>query len=135
MPSTQEILDDARKLGEKIAGHDVAKKLESALKALDGDQKAQRALNDYNRHLQSIAEKEQSGRPIEVEDKKKLRDLQNAVVSSPTLRDFQIAQMDYMDLLRKVDEAMTGEVDAPIPGGGGQPAAAQSPLVNPDLGL
>lgn len=138
MASTQEILDDARKLGEKIAEHDTTRKLERALKALDADTKAQRALNDYHRHIQAIAEKEQQGKPIEVADKKKLTELQNVVVTNAALRDFQVAQMDYMDLLRKVDEAMTGEVGLPeetTGGPGGAGAAAQSPLVNPDLGF
>ncbi len=136
MPTTSEIITAAEKLGDLIAQHDAAKKLESALKALQSNVESQRVLNDYNRHLQSLGEKEASGRPIEVEDKRKLESLQRAVVMNPLLRQFQTAQMDYVDLLRKVDDAMLGRssiaAEAGLaPAGGG----AESPLVNPDLSV
>ncbi len=115
MSTTQDILDAARKLGEMISQHDAAQKLESALTKLQDDQDAQKALNDYNRCLQTIAEKEAAGQPIEVEDKRQLESLQAEVIRSPVLRDFQVAQMDYVDLMRKVDEAMAGPRDAASP--------------------
>ncbi len=138
MPSTQEILDAAKKVGQMVAEHDATTKLESSLKALESDTDAQRAIADFNRHLQALAAKEQSGKPIEVDDKRKLESLQQAVVMNIKLRNFQMAQMDYVDLLRKIDDAIvneSGDALAAIGGapgsGGGEPAA--SPLVNPDL--
>jgi cell fate (sporulation/competence/biofilm development) regulator YlbF (YheA/YmcA/DUF963 family) len=112
MATTQEILDAARALGKQIQGHDVARRLETALRALQQDVEAQRVLADYNRHLTALGEKESAGRPIEVADKRKLEELQQKVIMSPKLQQFQMAQMDYLDLMRKVDEAMTGEVEA-----------------------
>ena len=73
------------------------------------DVEAQRAVNDYNRQLQAIGEKEAAGKAIEVEDKRKLEAAQQKVVRHPLLGQMQMAQMDYVDLLRKVDEAMMGE--------------------------
>lgn len=129
MASTDDILSKARELGELIQQHEAAKKLEDVLKRLEQDEQAQRALNDYNRHLQTLAEKQQQGKPIEVEEKQQLEQLQKQVVMNPLLRDFQTAQMDYVDLMRKVDEAMTGRTG----GAGGAGAEATAPLVNPDL--
>lgn len=136
MASTDEILRKARELGELISQHESARKLEDVLKRLEQDAEAQRALNDYNRHLQTLSEKQQQGQPIEVEEKHRLETLQRQVVMSPVLRDFQTAQMDYVDLMRKVDEAMTGQTPggaAGAAGGGAGAAGAGSPLVNPDL--
>ena len=135
MASTDQILQKARELGELIAEHDASKKLADVLSQLEKDQDAQRALNDYNRHLQTLAEKQQEGKPIEVADKQQLETLQKQVVTNPILSRFQMAQMDYVDLMRKVDEAMggqtpTGTGPAGAMGGGG---AAQSPASNPDL--
>ncbi|MEM9790326.1 MAG: YlbF family regulator [Planctomycetota bacterium] len=114
MPDTPAIVAHARRLGEMIADHDAAKQLEAALKALEGDVDAQRALTDLNRHLQAIAEKERDGRPIEVEDKHRAESLQKAVVRSKTLRDLQVAQMDYSDLMRQVQDAIERDTpDAP----------------------
>jgi cell fate (sporulation/competence/biofilm development) regulator YlbF (YheA/YmcA/DUF963 family) len=125
MANTDEILQAAAQLGQMIAEHDTAKKLEAVISRLRADTDAQRALNDFNRHVQSVSEKEAAGKPIEVADKHKLEQLQMAVIRNPILRDFQLAQMDYVDLMRRVDEAMQGQSAAA--------AEAVSPRMNPDL--
>lgn len=108
MPTTQEIIAAAHKLGDLIAEHDAAKKMEAVMGRLKEDTDAQRALNDYNRHMEKVSQLEAQGKPVEVADKHKLQELQNAVVRNPLLRDMQMAQMDYLDLMRQVDEAMGG---------------------------
>jgi hypothetical protein len=62
-----------------------------------------------------------------VEDKRQLERLQKAVVMNPTLRELQMVQMDYVDLMRRVDEAMAGA------GGLEPPSSAASPIVTPNL--
>lgn len=131
MATTDEILDKARELGDLIAEHPSAKKLESVLQRLQGDTEAQRAMTDYERHLRTLSEKQESGRPIEVDDKRKLEKLQMAVIKNPILRDMQVAQMDYLDLMRRVDEAIQGQAPAP---GSGEGAAGGPPLGQPNLG-
>ncbi len=131
MATTQEILDSATELGKKIASHDSARKLEDAMSRLRDDVEAQRLLTDYQRHLQTLGEKESRQQPIEVEDKRKLEDLQGKVIRNTILRDLQMAQMDHLDLMRRVDEAMTGDIEDG--GAQGQGQAATSPLVNPDV--
>ncbi|WP_432798229.1 YlbF family regulator [Poriferisphaera sp. WC338] len=116
MDTTQQILDEARKLGKLIKEQDAAKKLDQAIEALKGDQDAQRVLNDYNRLAAQIAEKEQANKPIEVEEKYQMQELHKSVIMNKVLQDFQVAQMDYADLMRKVDEAMSGGI---APGAGG----------------
>lgn len=130
MASTEQIVAEAKKLGTLIAEHPAAQKLESVLKRLDEDVQAQRTLNDYNRQLQKIAEKEQAGSPIEVEDKHAVENLRNQLIHSPVLRDMQIAQMDYVDLMRQVDQAIAGQAPAG-PGGASQPAP---PVMPPETG-
>ena len=125
MATTEEILKAAKDLGKLISTHKAAEKFEQAVKAIEADTDAQRILTDYQRQAQTIAEKQANHQPIEVDDKQKLEKLQQQVARNKALRDFQMAQMDYMDLMRRIDEAMTGS--AP------EPAAAQAPLTNPDL--
>lgn len=109
MATSQDIVTEARKLGQLIADHPAAQKLEAVLKQLDQDVEAQRILADYNRQLQKIAEKEQAGQPIEVEDKQAAEQLRNKLIRNPVLRDMQVAQMDYVDLMRQVDQAIAGQ--------------------------
>jgi len=129
MATTQEILDAATELGKLIATHDTARKFNDAIKALEADVEAQRVLTDYQRHITAVAEKQSKGLPIEVADKQKLEELQNKVIRNSVLRDFQLVQMDHLDLMRQVDAAVSGIPD------GSSPSAAASPLANPDLGV
>lgn len=117
MSSTEEILRQARDLGRLIANHEASKKLEGAISRLHKDVDAERVLNDYNRIVAKLAQKEMEGRPIEVEDKRHLERLQRQVASNLLLRELQVAQMDYLDLMRRVDEAMTGKEDGGMEAG------------------
>ena len=122
MASTEDVIEQAEKLGELIAEHSVSKSMESAIKALQNDTASQRALTDLNRHASSLEEKAAQGQPIEVADKQKFEQLQQAVAMSPLLANFQRAQMDYADLLKQVDDAITGaapEEAAAAAGGAG----------------
>ncbi|MEM9346844.1 MAG: YlbF family regulator [Planctomycetota bacterium] len=130
MASEQDILEQATKLGGLLAKHDAVKKLASATKAFEADVSAQRAMTDYQRFAESLQQKAQQGSPIEVEDKHKLEDLQQAVITNPLLANMQRAEMDYLDLLRKVDGAIVGAGGAV--GGMAQPGpgpSAGSPIL------
>lgn len=117
MATTQEILASARELGKLIATHPAAVKFEDIVQKLQADVEAQRLMTDLNRHIEALGEKEAQGKPIEVADKRKLEDLQNKMIRHPLLSQFQMVQMDYLDLMRQVDEALTGESPAAAPGG------------------
>jgi cell fate (sporulation/competence/biofilm development) regulator YlbF (YheA/YmcA/DUF963 family) len=106
MATTEEIISKAEELGKMIANHNAAQQIEKVAQKLEKDIEAQRALNDYNRCIAKIGERESQGKPIEVEDKRILEKLQQQVIMNPLLREFQVAQMDYVDLMRRVDEAM-----------------------------
>ncbi|MEM1099809.1 MAG: YlbF family regulator [Planctomycetota bacterium] len=108
MSDEHTILDAADALGKLLADHPITQKLEGLLKQLDADTDAQRLMNDLNRHNQTLAEKQTKGEPIEVDDKRKLQELQQNVAMNSILRDLQMAQMDYVDLMRKVDERIGG---------------------------
>lgn len=126
MASEQDILEQATKLGELIAAHDAVKKMTSATKAFEADTASQRAMADYQRFAQTLQQKAQAGGAIEVEDKANLEKLQQAVVTNPLLANMQRAEMDYLDLLRKVDGAIVGS--------GGATAEAMPPQGPPQTG-
>ncbi len=112
MSDTSQILAAATSLGRMISEHPAMKKYRQVLEAVREDTQAQHLLADYSRQMDLIQEKESQGRPIEVEDKRRLSDLQGRVAMHPVLRDMQMAQMDYVDLMRKVDEAMASGGEA-----------------------
>lgn len=135
MATTQEIVDAAHSLGQLLASHSAVSDIESSVKALQSDVDAQALLNDFNRFVNVLGEKEASGQPIEVADKRKLEALQSSLATNLTVRRFQTSQMDYLDLRRKIDEAIDQELapaaaTAPPEGPGGGPGAG-SPLIHP----
>jgi len=132
MASEKEILEQATKLGEMLASHDAAKQLESATKAFEADVNSQRAMTDYQRFAQTLQQKAQSGGAIEVDDKRKLEQLQQGVITNPLLANMQRAEMDYLDLLRKVDGAIVGAGGAAT--GAAMPGAGAPPAGSPILG-
>jgi cell fate (sporulation/competence/biofilm development) regulator YlbF (YheA/YmcA/DUF963 family) len=109
MPSTtQEVLAAAQKTGELLAEHPTYQKLEALEKRLQEDTEAQRLLSQYERHAESLAQKQANGQPIEVEDKRKLQQLQQQLAMHPLLGELQMAQMDFLDLSGKVRQAIFG---------------------------
>ena len=115
MANTDEILRSATDLGKLIAKHKASIQLEDLVKRLRDDTDAQHILKDYNRQVQNISEKEQGGKPIEVEEKHQLEKLRAKLIQTPILRDFQMVQMDYLDLMRRVDEAIQSPITPPQP--------------------
>ncbi len=111
MADTPQIIDVATRLGRLLAEHLAVVRYRELLKAIREDTDAQRLLADYSRQMDAISEKEHAGQPIEVQDKHRLADLQSRVAMHPQLREMQMAQMDYVDLMRKVDEAMASAGD------------------------
>ncbi len=105
-PTTAQLIEKATELGNLIAQHAATSSYREVNEALNSDVDAQRLLSDYNRHLQTIAEKEAAQKPIEIEDKKRLNDLQGKLATDPILSKMQIAQMDYLDLMRHIETAM-----------------------------
>ena len=105
--SKQEILDAARKLGEFISRSDESIKYKNALESLNENIQAKNLIDDLNRHIEYISEKEARQQPIEVEDKRKLEKLRGDVAQDPLLRNLQLTQMNYVDLMRQVDQAIS----------------------------
>jgi len=103
----QDILDTATKLGRMISESQPVTTFHSLLDNLKQDKDAQRLLDDLNGLTEKLAEKEGNVQPIEVEEKQQLEQMRTEVAQHPLLSKLQVAQMDYVDLMRQVDEAVT----------------------------
>ena len=131
-PDEAAILDAAGALGATLADHPAVKELKSASKAFADDKLAQQAMIDFQRAYQTIAEKQQAGQPIEVSDKQRLETIQNQVIGNPQLQRVQTAQMNCVDLLRKIDQKLTAAAGLDqsalaTPGAGAPTAGAPGP--------
>jgi cell fate (sporulation/competence/biofilm development) regulator YlbF (YheA/YmcA/DUF963 family) len=121
MATTQEIVQAAEALGKLIAGHPAAQRFEAAVQKLQQDSGAQRVLTDFNRMVEKLGQKEAAGQPIEVPEKRELERLRGELIRTSLLQELQVAQMDYVDLMRQVDEAMGGKDPLRDEGKAGKP--------------
>jgi len=105
-----EIIDQARKLGSMIAQSAPAAKLREAKAALNQDTAATTLLTEYQKQAMKIGQLEEQNKPIEVEDKRKLQETQSKLVSMDVFKKFTAAQVEYIDIMRKVNEALRKEL-------------------------
>jgi len=102
----------ATRLGKAIADSPQAAALRAARDVLNARPEIAAMLQDYHQQAEKVAKLEEEQQPVEVEDKHKLQSLNDQLVSSDAFKQFQAAQVDYVDLMRKVDEALRKELAA-----------------------
>ena len=118
-----DILRRAEDLGRTIREHPRYKRLMEADERVRADKTATGALEAYNKAALKIAEKEHRQQPVEVEEKRELERLHRAVVANETVKAFMRAQADYAELMKRMNDAIYGELK---PSGEG-PATTSSP--------
>ena len=123
MPDTNEILDAANKLGQLVAQHPAVAKYRDAQRAVAEDPDANRLMSDFNRLLENAARMEAQGMGITDAQRHQLESLQTQLASHLKMKSLQLAQVEFIDLLRKVNQAVQRQVQdaagaAQAPAGG-----------------
>ena len=101
-----DILEEARRLGDLIRRHPRYRRLREADARVRDDGAATEALDAYNKAAVAVQQKEARGRPVEVEDKRNLERLRDAVASNDTVKAFSTAQVDYAEMMQRMNEAI-----------------------------
>ena len=60
--------------------------------------------NEFNRQLETLARQEQSGMPVTDAQRTTLEQLQSRIVSHIKVKALNLAEVDFMDLMRKVSQ-------------------------------
>lgn len=97
------IVEMAEKLGKAIAESPAAAKLRECRKALDQQPDVLATLKAYQEQSEKVGRLEEEKKPIEVEDKHRLQELHDKLVAGDVFKQFTAAQVDYVDLMRKVN--------------------------------
>jgi cell fate (sporulation/competence/biofilm development) regulator YlbF (YheA/YmcA/DUF963 family) len=127
---TQQLMQDAEKLGRLVAQHPAVARYKSAQKAVADDPEASRMLADMDRQIESLSRQEQSGLPISDAQRAALEAAQNRVVSHIKIKNWNMAQVEFIDLLRKITQTIQrqlGDQPAGGAGDGGRPSGAGAP--------
>jgi cell fate (sporulation/competence/biofilm development) regulator YlbF (YheA/YmcA/DUF963 family) len=102
---TQQILQAAEKLGQMLKEHPAVERFKSAQKSVAEDAEASRLLAEFERGLEALGRQEQQGRPATDAQKMQLEALQSKIVSHIKIKNLNMAQLEFTDLLRKIGEA------------------------------
>lgn len=100
------IIELATGLGEAISDSQQATQLKAARENLNKEKQASQLLKDYQAQSDRIAQLEREQKPVEVDDKQKLQELHERLIASEAFKRFTAAQVEYVDLMRKVNEAI-----------------------------
>jgi len=121
---TQSILADADKLGQLVAQHPAVAKYRAAQKSVSEDPDASRLLRDFDRMLETLGRQEQTGMPVTDAQRTQLESLQSQIMTHIKVKALNMAQLEFVDLLRKVNQSIQGKlVDLQPQAAGGARAA------------
>lgn len=114
---TQQIVEEADKLGKLVAQHPAVDKYKQAQKSVADDPDAGRLLREFDRMLETLGRQEASGGAVTDAQRQQLESLQSQIMSNIKVKNLNMAQVDFVDLLRKVNQAVQGKlIDQPSPG-------------------
>src|SRR3954469_15696455 len=118
MADTQEVLAAAASLGALIATNPAVAAYKETVRQLDLDVGAKTLLQQYEQLIETLSIKEQQMQPIEVAEKKQFEQLQQSIMMNVTLKKFAAVQGEYMELMKKVQEAINAGMSGKTPEGG-----------------
>ncbi len=121
---TQQILSEAEKLGRLVAQHPAVGRFKDAQRAVSEDPEAGRLMGEFDRQLETLARQEQSGMGVTDAQRRQLESLQSRLVSHLKIKNLNMAQVDFMDLLRKVTQTIQRPVQEVATPQSSRPAAS-----------
>jgi cell fate (sporulation/competence/biofilm development) regulator YlbF (YheA/YmcA/DUF963 family) len=108
---TQQILDEAAKLGELVKQHPAVTRYKEARKAVEQDTDANRLMAEFDRQIETLARQQASGMPVTDAQQQSLESLQSKIVSHLKIKALNMAQVDFVDLLRKITQTIQRPLD------------------------
>jgi cell fate (sporulation/competence/biofilm development) regulator YlbF (YheA/YmcA/DUF963 family) len=124
---TQQILQEAEKLGQMLKDHPAVQRFKAAQKAVTEDPEATRLLGEFDKQLEALGRQEQQGRPVTDAQRMQLESLQSKIVSHIKIKNLNLAQVEFVDLLRKISQTYQ-RLLADVPAGAAATRPAASPL-------
>ena len=106
MANTQELINQARALGEALARHADVQAFFTARAEVEKDAAAQELLKNYSSQAHRVQQLSAENKPIEPDDKKKLLDFEQRMAGNPALKKMMAAQVGYITLMNRVNQAM-----------------------------
>jgi len=116
---TQQLMDEATKIGQLAAQHPIVTRYKQARETVDKDPEANRLLADLDRQIEALTRQQQAGMQVTDAQQHQLEVMQSKIVSHIKIKALNMAQVEFVDLLRKITQTIQRQlVDAPAAGAG-----------------
>jgi cell fate (sporulation/competence/biofilm development) regulator YlbF (YheA/YmcA/DUF963 family) len=99
-------MDAAEKLSQLVADHPAVTRYKAAQKSVSDDPEAGRMLAEFDRQIETLARQEQQGVPVSDAQRAGLETLQSRIISHIKIKNLNMAQVEFIDLLRKVNQTI-----------------------------
>ncbi len=109
----EKIFELAKELGEALAAHPAVKQFIQTTETLQGDPDVRNILQQDRDMHEKIARKENEGKPIEPEEKRAIAELQTKMAGNEKIKKFMTAQMEYSNLMRRVNDLVMKPMQPP----------------------
>jgi cell fate (sporulation/competence/biofilm development) regulator YlbF (YheA/YmcA/DUF963 family) len=123
---TQQLMDEATKIGQLAAQHPAVARYKQAREAVDKDPDANRMLAEFDRQVENLTRQQQAGMQVTDAQQQQLELMQGRIVSHIKIKALNMAQVEFVDLLRKITQTIQRQLaEAPA---AAAPAPAPSAL-------
>ena len=103
---TQQLMDEAEKLGALVAQHPAVERFKQAQKSVAEDSDASRLMADFERSLARLDQQAQAGLPVTDAQREQLETMQSKIVSHIKVKALNLAQVEFVDLLRRITQTI-----------------------------
>ena len=119
-----DIIELADQLGKAIADTPAAQTYQQAREHMNAQPETMKLLQDFMAQSDRMMKASRDNQAIEVDDKHKLNELHESLVSQEAYKAFSAAQVEYFDLMRKVNEKINSHLSE-IEGAAAEPTTEQ----------
>lgn len=123
---TQQIMQEAERLGQLVAQHPAIGRYKEAQRAVQNDPEASRMMADFGRQMEMLERQAQAGMEITDAQRMQIEQLQGRIISHIKIKALNQAQVEFIDLLRRVSQTIQRQV-AETGEGGAAPEGAGAP--------
>jgi cell fate (sporulation/competence/biofilm development) regulator YlbF (YheA/YmcA/DUF963 family) len=125
---TQQLMDEATKIGQLAAQHPAVARYKQARDAVDKDAEANRLLSEFDRQIETLTRQQQAGMQITDAQQHALETMQSRIVSHIKIKAMKMAEVEFVDLLRKITQTIQRQLAEPAAAHAGAPASPASQL-------
>jgi cell fate (sporulation/competence/biofilm development) regulator YlbF (YheA/YmcA/DUF963 family) len=102
----EQIIELADQLGKAISDSSTVQAFRSTREAMNAEPETMELLQTFMQQSSKIMELTQKQEPVEPDDKQKLNEIHGQLVARDAFKAFSAAQVEYVDMMRKVQMMM-----------------------------